>query len=69
MNTHEMLAVFGEQSLGFVVCDARMNDDILALLPVDRGGYAMFVVNLERCGERVTINAAERQSSMFSYNQ
>lgn len=51
MNTHEMLAVFGEQSLCLVVRDARMNNDILALLPVDRGGYPMFVANLERCGQ------------------
>ena len=45
-----MLAKLREQCLGFLVSNTRMDDDILALLPVDGGGNTVFIADLKGCG-------------------
>jgi hypothetical protein len=39
--------VLREQDFGLVVCDSGMDNDIITLLPVDRGGNAVLITNLQ----------------------
>lgn len=43
--------VLREEGLGFLGADGRVNDDIVALPPVDGGGDTVLVTNLEGCIE------------------
>jgi hypothetical protein len=36
-----------EQDLGLFGRDTRVNDDIISLLPVDGGGYAVLITELQ----------------------
>ena len=45
--THQVLSELREQGLRLVVGDGGVDDDIITLLPVHRGGNPMFVAGLE----------------------
>lgn len=45
---YQRLSVIGEQRLGLLVRDGRVNDNIVTLIPVDRGGDLVLVTKLER---------------------
>lgn len=42
-----MYSKLREESLGFFVGHGRVNDYIVAFLPVDRGGNSMLITDLE----------------------
>ena len=44
--------VLGEESLGLLIADGGVNDNVVTLLPVHRGRDAVLVANLESCNVR-----------------
>ena len=40
--------MFREEGLGFLIANGGVDDDIVALLPVDGGGDAVLVTDLKR---------------------
>ena len=46
-DTHQMDGVFGEELLSFILSDRCVNDDILALLPVDGCGHTVLIRELK----------------------
>ena len=46
-DAYQRLLIFGEEGLGLLVGDAGVDNDIVALVPVDRGGDLVLVTELE----------------------
>ena len=47
---YQVLAKLREECLGLVVSNTGVDDHILAFLPVDGGGNAVFIADLKGCG-------------------
>lgn len=43
-----------EERFSLIIGDGGVYDDIVALLPVDRSGYAILVSDLQSCKDRVS---------------
>ena len=65
--THLMDSKFREEGFGFFVRDTRMHDNILALLPVYRGGDSVFIPKLQRYN--IDVNNGSIRIRPASYNQ
>ena len=63
-----MNGVFREEDLSLVVADRRMDDHILALVPVDGGGDAVLVTDLKGC-VRVCEYVIHIERPICAYNQ
>jgi hypothetical protein len=58
-DTYEVDLVVGEEGLGLLVVDAGVDDDVLALLPVDGRRNAVLVAELDRvdCAEDLVLGS------------
>jgi len=47
ITTHKVLGEFREEGLGLIVADRRVDNNIVALVPVGRGGDTVLVADLK----------------------